>query len=85
MLKDPKHICRVVSYPVWDFVEFSHYILPELHVEIILLNNALDNIMIKLKIMLKLHHYRKSCAETSLFYLIQRYPKLFQRWRIGKL
>jgi hypothetical protein len=40
--KDPKDICGVVSYPVWDFVELSHYILPELHIEIGLLNNALD-------------------------------------------
>ncbi len=41
--KDPKDICGVVSYPVWDFVEPSHYIVPELHIEIGLLNNALDN------------------------------------------
>jgi hypothetical protein len=42
-LKEPRDICEGVSYPVWDFVEPSHYILPELYIEIGLLNNALDN------------------------------------------
>ena len=41
-LKEPKDICGVVSYPIWDFVEPSHYILPELYIEIGLLDNALD-------------------------------------------
>ena len=42
-MKEPRDICEGVSYPVWDFVEPSHYILPELYIEIGLLNNALDN------------------------------------------
>jgi hypothetical protein len=42
-LKDPKDISGVVTYPVWDFIEPSHYIIPILHVEIGLVNNALDN------------------------------------------
>ncbi len=41
-LKEPRDICGVVSYPIWDFVEPSHYILPELYIEIGLLDNALD-------------------------------------------
>jgi hypothetical protein len=41
-LKKPRDICGVVSYPIWDFLEPSHYILPELHIEIGLHNNALD-------------------------------------------
>jgi len=28
-LKEPRDICGVVSYPVWDFIEPLHYIFPE--------------------------------------------------------
>jgi hypothetical protein len=41
-LKEPRDICGVVSYPVWDFIEPLHYIFLELHVEIGLVNNVLD-------------------------------------------
>jgi arsenate reductase-like glutaredoxin family protein len=41
-LKEPRDICGVVSYPVWDFIEPLHYLFPELHVEIGLVNNVLD-------------------------------------------
>ena len=30
-------------YPVWDFIEPSHYVVPILHIEIGLVNNAVDN------------------------------------------
>ncbi len=33
----------VVSNPVWDFVQPQNYIFPELHAEIGLVNNVLDN------------------------------------------
>jgi hypothetical protein len=41
-LKEPKAICGVVNYPIWDFIEFLNYIFPELHVKIGLVNNALN-------------------------------------------
>jgi len=41
-LKKPTEIHGVVEFPVWDFVEISHYIYPVLHGEIGLVNNALD-------------------------------------------
>jgi hypothetical protein len=34
---------RVVSNPVWDVVQPQNYIFPELHAEIGLVNNVLDN------------------------------------------
>jgi hypothetical protein len=41
-LKKPTEICGVVEFPIWDFIEVSHYIYPVLHGEIGLINNALD-------------------------------------------
>ena len=42
-LKEPRDISGVVMYPVWDFIEPSHYVVPILHIEIGLVNNAIDN------------------------------------------
>ncbi len=42
-LKEPRDISRVVMYPVWDFIEPSHYVVPILHIEIGLVNNVMDN------------------------------------------
>ncbi len=42
-LKEPKDISGVVMYPVWDFNETCHYVVPILHIEIGLVNNAVDN------------------------------------------
>ncbi len=42
-LKEPKDIKGIVSLPVFDFVEPSHYIFPLLHFEIGAVNNLLDN------------------------------------------
>ncbi len=42
-LKGPKDNSKVVMYPAWDFVEPSHYVVPILHIEIGLVNNAVDN------------------------------------------
>jgi hypothetical protein len=42
MLKKPTDIHGVVEFPVWDFIEVTHYVYPVLHGEIGLVNNALD-------------------------------------------
>jgi hypothetical protein len=42
-LKEPRELLGVVSNPVWDFVQPQNYIFPELHAEIGLVNNVLDN------------------------------------------
>ncbi len=42
-LKDPKDICGIVDFPLWDFIEPLHYILPQLHIEIGLVNYVLEN------------------------------------------
>jgi hypothetical protein len=41
-LKKPTEIRGVVEFPIWDFIEVSHYIYPVLHGEIGLVNNTLD-------------------------------------------
>jgi hypothetical protein len=42
-LKEPQEMLGVVSNPVWAFVQPQNYIFPELHAEIGLVNNVLDN------------------------------------------
>jgi hypothetical protein len=42
-LKDPKEICGIVDFPVWDFIEPLNYIIPQLHIEIGLINYVLEN------------------------------------------
>jgi hypothetical protein len=42
-LKQAKDKLGVVEYPIWDFIEPCNYMLPQLHIEIGLTNNVLDN------------------------------------------
>jgi hypothetical protein len=49
-LKQAKDKLGVVDYPVWDFIEPRNYKLPQLHIEIGLTSNVLDNLMTLLKI-----------------------------------
>jgi hypothetical protein len=42
-LKQAKDKLGVVDYPVWDFIKPRNYMLPQLHIEIGLTNNVLDN------------------------------------------
>ena len=42
-LKDAKDICGIVDFPLWDFIQPSHYIFPQLHIEIGLVNNILES------------------------------------------
>jgi hypothetical protein len=42
-LKEAKDITGVVDNPIWDFIEPSNFMFPQLHVEIGLVNNVLDN------------------------------------------
>jgi hypothetical protein len=42
-LKDAKDISGIVDFPLWDFIEPSHFGFPQLHVEIGLVNNVLDS------------------------------------------
>jgi hypothetical protein len=41
-IKDPRQVCGIVNFPLWDFIQPSHYVFPQLHVEIGLINNVLD-------------------------------------------
>ena len=43
-LKEAKDIKGVVDNPIWDFIEPSNFMFPQLHVEIGLINNVLDNL-----------------------------------------
>ncbi len=60
-LKEPKDNFEVVSYPVWDFIEPLHYIFPELHVEIGLVNNVLDKFYVWVE-----DHIEVASAEEKL-------------------
>lgn len=42
-LKQAKDKLGVVEYPIWDFIEPDNYMLPQLHIEIGLTNNVLEN------------------------------------------
>jgi hypothetical protein len=42
-LKRPKHKKGIVSTPLIDFIEPSHYIFPQLHFEISAANYVIDN------------------------------------------
>jgi hypothetical protein len=42
-IKEARDAQGVVDYPLWDFIEPSHYVFPELHVEIGLVNNMVDS------------------------------------------
>ena len=42
-IKQPKEIKGIVSEHVWDFIEPKHYIFPQLHFEIGVVNMVLDN------------------------------------------
>jgi hypothetical protein len=41
-IKYPRKVCGIVDFPLWDFIQPSHYVFPQLHVEIGLINNILD-------------------------------------------
>ncbi len=42
-LKDAKDVCGIVDFPSWDFIQPLHFFPPQLHVEIELVNNALES------------------------------------------
>ncbi len=42
-IKEPREICGIVDFPLWDFIQPFHYVFPQLHVEIGLINNVLDH------------------------------------------
>jgi hypothetical protein len=42
-LKEAREKKGVVHHPVWDFIEPDHFMFPQLHVEIGLVNNVLEN------------------------------------------
>ncbi len=42
LLKEPSDICGIISNTIWDFIEPTSIVLPELHVKIGLASNALD-------------------------------------------
>ena len=39
----PGELCGVVDFPVWSFVDVRHFLVPILHLQIGLGNNALDS------------------------------------------
>jgi len=41
-IKDPREVCGILNFPLWDFIQPSQYVFPQLHVEIGLINNVLD-------------------------------------------
>jgi len=43
ILKEPSDIWGIVNNPIWDFVEPAQMVFPELHIEVGLVNNVLDN------------------------------------------
>jgi hypothetical protein len=43
IIKEPSDIRGMVKNPKWDFVEPAQMVFPELHIEIGLVNNVLDN------------------------------------------
>jgi len=43
LIREPSSIRDVVNYPIWDLIEPSHMVFPQLHVEIGLVNNVLDS------------------------------------------
>jgi hypothetical protein len=42
-LKEAREKKGIVHHPVWDFIEPDHFMFPQLHVEIGLVNNVLEN------------------------------------------
>ena len=46
VLSEPSSICGVINDPIWDFIEPSHMVFPQLHKEIGLVNNVLDSFYI---------------------------------------
>ena len=42
-LKDAKDVCGIVDFPLWDFIQPLHFVFPQLHIEIGLVNNALES------------------------------------------
>jgi hypothetical protein len=43
ILKEPSDIQGIVNNAIWDFVEPAQMVFPEIHIEIGLVNNVLDN------------------------------------------
>jgi hypothetical protein len=43
VLKGPSEIRGIVNNPIWDFIEPTHMVFLELHMEIGLVNNVLDS------------------------------------------
>jgi hypothetical protein len=62
----------------------SHYILPELHIKIGLLNNALDNFYDWVEAHGESASLEEKLCRIKMILLDTKFPKLLQKWRIGK-
>jgi hypothetical protein len=65
LLREPSSIHGVVNNPIWDFIEPSHMVFPQLHVEIGLVNNVLDSFYLFIDDQVEASTEEKKCSWNS--------------------
>jgi hypothetical protein len=83
-IKQPKEIKGIVSEQVWDFIEPKHYIFPQLHFEIGVVNMVLDNFYAFLEEQTKCCHQRKR-QHVTVFLLRKQVYRSTMLWRSGRV
>jgi len=65
LLKEPSAIRGVVNDPIWDFIEPSHMVFPQLHIEIGLVNNVLDSFYLFIDDQVEAPTDEEKCSRNS--------------------
>jgi hypothetical protein len=65
-IKQPKEIKGIVSEHIWDFIKPKHYIFPQLHFKIGVVNMVLDNFYVFLEDRIKVLSPEEKTASNSV-------------------
>jgi len=65
LLKEPSAIRGVVNNPIWDFIQPSNMVFPQLHIEIGLVNNVLDSFYLFIDDQVEAPTDEEKCSRNS--------------------
>ena len=65
LLKEPSAIRGVVNNPIWDFIQPSNMVFPQLHIEIGLVNNVLDSFYLFVDDQVEAPTEEEKCSRNS--------------------
>jgi hypothetical protein len=75
----------VVNNPIWDFIEPSRMVFPQLHVKIGLVNNALDGFYLFIDDQVEAPTDEEKCSRNSCIVADVSLPKVVERldeWKV---